>query len=198
MNTVSLYENVISLVTGAIHSPVVLNAGASDHEINEIEKQLGLNFPETLRTLYKYCNGQSSDSAPTLFGNYFHTLNDIAQAHENLIEVCDSEYGGCNASQHDISVHPKGTIQQMWFCDNWIPIAGHKSASYISVDTQPAAGGRVGQVILHDIDDDDRFLIAHSVDDFLAFAANCYVDKRFSLTGDPRNGFTSLIDLVHS
>jgi len=65
-----------------------LHPPAMDEEINAAEKELGIEFPEDLRTLYKWHNGQK--------GIYFlydefrmYSLKEAVELHKNGLRHCE-------------------------------------------------------------------------------------------------------------
>ncbi len=68
--------------------------------------------------------------------------------------------------------HPDKDIKDSWWNVNWIPIADNGSGDFICIDTDPAAGGKKGQIIIFYHDDAVRKLLSNSFEEWFYSIVN--------------------------
>ncbi|MFC4291186.1 SMI1/KNR4 family protein [Sphingorhabdus arenilitoris] len=170
-----------------------LNPPASDDEIAEFEKDLGLIMPEEMRALYKIANGQKSpflvtyvDGGPNkielpltlpeghfvgnLFGNYeFLTLGDAKKEWDNwrvIIEQSSQEE--LDDFDDHVSADTNGGVRKQYANLKWIPIAKDGGGNAYAIDLDPTDQGNIGQIIVIGPDEDHRRVLAPTLADLFA------------------------------
>ncbi|NNC66649.1 MAG: SMI1/KNR4 family protein [Gammaproteobacteria bacterium] len=111
---------------------------ASAEEIESVENELAIIFPEDLRTLYKWHNGQ--------VGTYFlfdefrmYTLEEVVEYYKNGIKHCEPDY----FETEDES----GVFKDCIANTKWIPIGDNGGNTILFLDMDPGAKGTPGQLL---------------------------------------------------
>ncbi len=135
--------------------------GASKAALAALERALKLPLPKDLAESLAI-----HDGAERLIGGW-DVLDTKGIAHEaqlmrKLTE--DGSFGDAQADKHR-------RIKSAWWNVGWIPIVSSGSGHLFCVDTDPAPGGKRGQVILFFHDDGKRLCVADSVGAWLAAIA---------------------------
>ncbi|QDU57901.1 SMI1/KNR4 family protein [Aeoliella mucimassa] len=152
-----LAENVPSLAD-ALPGPT------SGQAIQAIEKRIGFAFPADLKESYLTQNGVEYGEGelnifPGLADEMAFCLLPIEQIGDEwkiwkeLIDDGDFD---------DAAADPDTGIDEVWWSEGWIPVAGNGCGDFICVDMKPSSEGSVGQVIYAPHDMDERKLIAPS------------------------------------
>lgn len=113
--------------------------GASEKELLELEKELGLTLPTDFKAFYQIYNGQD-DCADALF-DFFSlcTLEKITRCWDAL-KVNEDDFLKIEAVA-DIG------IQNIWGCSKWIPFASLADGHFLCMDFSPTETGTVGKTI---------------------------------------------------
>ena len=139
---------------------IALPPGASEKDIAATEAELGVTFPPELRAFYLAHDG-GPDSVPVFNGRALLSLKSIVNHWEVWKEVVDA-----GDAEDDESATPDPGIQQKWWSPAWIPVTTDFGGNNEMVDTAPAKGGKIGQVICVWHDDDSRSIDG---EDFLSW-----------------------------
>jgi cell wall assembly regulator SMI1 len=142
----------------AARDPVIvatLRAGASEDAIAAAEAAIGRRFPETLRALYRWRDGQVPDEAIRLYRGYrFMPLTELVGAHRLLTGLFDE---GSFDRDH-------------WWDAGWIPFLEDPRGDHLCVDTA-GVFGEAGQVVEFVHDEPTRSIVARDLDAWLSFFA---------------------------
>jgi len=152
-----------------------LNAGASASQLATTEEALGREMPAEWRELYQTHNGMSNElNLGSLFYSMrFLTLDEAAREHSN------SNTEG--VAPFPVRASDPG-IKRADMCNpNWIAFASAGGDTLLCVDTDPATGGTVGQVIFTDHADNTVLLLATSLSQFLGDFARDLEGGKYSL-----------------
>jgi cell wall assembly regulator SMI1 len=123
----------------------LLQPGASDDEISELENFLSVKLPEDVKSSYRIHNGQSG---------YTHGL--IANGWEllSLTRIMDEWTIWKELLDNDLLPNPEGQrskptrgICNVWWSPQWIPITSNGGGDNHCLDLNPAKSGKVGQII---------------------------------------------------
>lgn len=88
----------------------------------------------------------------------------------------------------DLSPQPDAGIADAWWHPGWIPFAGNGGGDLFCIDTAPATGGVVGQVVAHSHESGRRRLLAPSLEAYLETLADRTEQGEFVF--DPTYGST--------
>ncbi|MGE8497949.1 MAG: SMI1/KNR4 family protein [Pseudomonas sp.] len=146
-----------------------LAPGCSEAEIAEFERLVGRAFPESLKALYRWHDGQRGDAnTGPFFGLDFLPLANARAHWESWKKVVD------DASPDDIkdlsefctSATP-GAVKADYANPYWIPFAYDHGGNHLGVDLDPGENGTVGQVINFGRDEENKFVLASSMTAFV-------------------------------
>lgn len=144
-----------------------LKAGVSDEEIKQAEKIIGISFPKELAELYKCNNGNIEKSnKPILLGGILG-LNFLCM--EELVEqwnIWRDLDGEDYFDEFSTSTPPKA-IKCTYTNKGWIPFACDGGGNFIGIDMNPDINGIVGQVINFGRDEDNKYVLAENLSQFL-------------------------------
>jgi cell wall assembly regulator SMI1 len=172
-----------------------LHPPASAQQIARLEKKTGIKLPDDLRALYLIADGQQRTYVATkptdppnasslpfpvannayvgcLFGD--HTFLSTLQA-EKEWEEWRLVYSNSSRAERDeldnrIQVRTGDPVCKHNANVRWLPFAEHGGNAY-AVDMDPAPGGQLGQIIAIDVYRNSRRVLAPSLSEFLAAAA---------------------------
>lgn len=132
----------------------------SDHEIHGLEEKYRRRIPDDLKTLYQWKNGQQDDCYDTFVNNsMFLSLEDALDTAQELNSMIGLDFEIEN-----------------WWNEHWIPLFHNGSGSYICYDASGLFTGQKGQLIEYWNKDNDRNVIALSLERFLD-QLNRYYEK---------------------
>ena len=118
-----------------------LNPPATDEEIEELERELGVRLPEDFIACLKVHNGQKN-LAGGLFGNSeFLSTREIFTQWKIWKSLLDS-----NDFQGFFS-EPAPGIRNEWWNPRWIPFTHNGGGDHLCLDLDTASEGNSGQVI---------------------------------------------------
>lgn len=145
-----------------------IQAGATDEEIHDTEKSLGVRFPDDMRTSYRLCNGQTPDDRGQILGliNGWELLS---------LERIKEEWNIWK------SLVDKGHLAaKNWWYPTWIPLTHSGSGDHHCIDGTYPSNKHYGRIILVWHDMSERPILASSFSEWLiAFTsdlkANVYV-----------------------
>ena len=141
-------------------SDLGFSEGASDEQIDEVEKLIKQTLPDDFKLFLKNINGQLSDKL------YFLPDQALLFSCEEII----TEYNGQSKYFEDtLEFYNKYQYKDKIRCTVWsesrVPIAG-RDGYYLFLDFDPGPNGRIGQVIFL-INECDFVVIAPGFKDFL-------------------------------
>lgn len=175
----------------AAHRPANLanlQPPATDEELAGLQATIGAELPASFIRLYKWRNGQRDlRVGGPFYGLAFLSVADVIGKWEPWKELCDEDpelAGGDFAS----SVVP-GVVKALYANPLWIPFADDWGGNHIGIDLDPGPGGRVGQVINFGRDEDAKYVLGATVDDFVERMVTELEAGNFILTTDTEEDF---------
>lgn len=143
-----------------------LQPPASDAELASLQEKIGVGLPEPFVGLYRWRNGQRDirDTGP-FYGLGFLSIADLLKQWETWKDVI-RDHPGLNESAYNASAVP-GVVKSLYSNPLWIPFAYDWGGNHIGVDLDPGPNGRVGQVINFGRDEDEKYVLGQTVDDFI-------------------------------
>ena len=165
------------------HAPAIakgLSSGASEAEIAQLEAHLGFAVPSELKKVLQIHNGESEDEV-CLFGDWsFLSSSNIIAYRNREIQKPKS----CEPVMGDPRIQ-----NQVWLT-GWIPIAHDGSGGYILIDTDPAKGGSVGQII-KTCHDNANIWVASNLSEFFSRFFLALESGVFESDGDELNNVSN-------
>ncbi|WP_286923651.1 MULTISPECIES: SMI1/KNR4 family protein [Lysinibacillus] len=158
-----------------IFSPF-LNPPASEEEIQRVENEMAVKFPDEIRELYLIHNGEREDGPGLFFGLPFLPLNDVLQEW-HVWKQLEDEFAMTGSSY---SV-PTGYIKERYINRFWIPISKDFGGNNIGIDVDPDYQGQIGQVINFGRDEEVKYVIATQLSDFLEFIAETIFQGNYQI-----------------
>ena len=132
----------------------------NDAEIESLEKKYRITLPEDLRELYKWKNGQRENCFEAFVNNSMFI------ALEEALETA-KEYNAMIGTDFEI---------ENWWNKNWIPIFHNGGGDYICYDCGGLFTGKKGQLIEFWHGENDRNVIAPSLESFVISLIKYYED----------------------
>ena len=90
---------------------------------------------------------------------------------------------------NELDPKPSPYITRTWWHPGWIPFITNDAGDYFCLDTDPIEPQRTGQIILFLREHPERYLIATSLDDWLALISQTLFAGFFAY--DPERGFNN-------
>jgi internalin A len=140
------------------------NRAASLDEIQEVEKFIGIEFPQELRDLYLECNGQKNNVKVGLFfGLPFSSLEELKREWRNFDELSKS---GMPSLDNSVNSIPIKRIKEQYINTKHIPIASDGGGNFLCIDMDPDSKGTKGQIINIGRDENNRYVISENLSHF--------------------------------
>ena len=166
----------------------LLNPPATKEDIKKIETKMSFTLPDDLVEIYLSNNGDSERLLGTLLGLPFLSLDEMFVQWNTWNEIINLEG---EETMEDLSSlctsNPKNTIKILYANKKWIPIGHDYSGNHIGIDLDPDVSGKVGQVINFGRDEDNKFVIADSLLDFLKILEKLIQDNQFEIKLDEKD-----------
>lgn len=131
-----------------------LNPSASDAQIADLERALGVTLPADFTACLRIHDGQDERAGGLFEGTEFLSCARILDEWQVWKELLDA---GDFADAHSA---PAAGIRADWWNPRWIPFTYDGSGNHLCLDLDPAAAGRAGQVITMWHDGAERELLA--------------------------------------
>lgn len=146
----------------AAHAPQIyseLTPGAQDSELDELEALTDQTLPPDFRALYR----RHGDWGRALRLTHMPLM----QVHRDWL-MWESLSGEDFASSPEGHFSfPPGAITPRYINLGWIPFLSDHGGNAVGIDLAPASAGVRGQVITFGRDEREKFVLAHSLGDFL-------------------------------
>lgn len=149
---------------------------ATMEEIRQVEKKINQRLPDPLKELY-LCNNGEDERAASLLGFSLSPLEELYaqwQVWDELRDQWNEEEGGCTS-------YPEGHIKTVYINSLWIPFTHDGGGNHIGMDLDPDEKGTYGQIINFGGDEDDKFVIAPSLNDFLQLIIHLYQEHELTI-----------------
>lgn len=172
----------------AHHLPQViddLRPPATDDEIRTTERILGVTFPDDVRALYRIHDGQWEDTTGVFFGMPLLPLHHIVAEWRSWIDNIDP--GTNEELSEGCTSDPEDAIQCLYTCRGWIPLSHDHGGNHLGIDLAPGPRGESGQIINFGRDEQDKFVLASSLDDFLLKLGDLLDEDNFLIDGEELN-----------
>lgn len=184
----------------------VLQPGASDADLDALERATALRLTDEIRAFYRLNNGQRTrptrgavrdgleapwpPRAAGLFGFYeFLGTQEAAGAWQRWMSVADQQGpAGMREMAEFVTVAEPEKVKCAYWTPGWLPFARDGGGNALAFDLDPEPGGTVGQVVLIGPDEDHRHVFAPSTSELLACLIAEWQDGRFEIDdeGDDR------------
>ncbi|MEA5465228.1 SMI1/KNR4 family protein [Leptothoe sp. PORK10 BA2] len=171
----------------------VLQPGASDAQIAELENFLSIQFPEDIKTSYRIHDGQSTFDYGLINGRELLSLERIRSEWQVWKELLDSGTFQ-NKDGQDQGSEPAPGICNVWWSSKWIPLTYDGAGNHDCLDLIPATGGTNGQIISMWHDDAERNIVAPSFCKWLEQYAEGLESGQFVFS-EEYNGIMNRTDL---
>jgi cell wall assembly regulator SMI1 len=142
---------------------MALQSGASESDLSDLERHLGVALPNSVREFLAVHNGQ--EGFGLIFGQEFLSTSRMRQEWDNWRSIDETEMND-NCSEF-MESNPEGVIKPMYCNRAWIPLTHDGGGNHIGIDFDPDSRGKVGQVIAFGRDEDTKRLLAGSFEEFL-------------------------------
>lgn len=166
------------------HLPSVaasLNPGASDAQLDLLEKAIGQPLPEDFRVLYRWHNGQSPRAGTgPWYGLNFLSLDEVIdnwKVHADIIDHADRS----DPFNFNESAMP-GVVKAVYLDKGWIPFAHDWGGNFLGIDLEPDVNGVRGQVINFGRDEDRKYAIAPNLTAFVHWMVGELNRGNYSIT----------------
>lgn len=161
----------------------IFNPPATDDQIDEFERLVGLQLPSSYRALYRWHDGEADDRWGHFYGLPLLSLRQAAVEWTGWKETIVG-FGG-NRYAIPAASWPEGAVDPAYVNPRWIPLTQDGSGNNIGLDFDPWPRGRIGQVILHGRDEDVKAVLAPSLGAFLRWIADLLEGGNFRLDAVP-------------
>ncbi|HSI62294.1 MAG TPA: SMI1/KNR4 family protein [Candidatus Saccharimonadia bacterium] len=129
------------LLVSAPQAHASLRPGASEAQIEELEKLVGVKFPADIRDSYRLHDGQAREGPWLLDGRELLSLERIAEEWKVWKDLLDGgDFDG-------ISSDPDEFVRSDWWHPAWIPLSYDGAGNHDCLDMAPTEKGAVGQII---------------------------------------------------
>ena len=132
-----------------------LNPPATDYEIEELTKILGVELPSDFLNVLRTHNGQKGESAWLFDSQEFlstHRIIDEFNTWKNLL----------NTQLQGKSSTPDEGVKNDWWNTNWIPFTSDGCGDHYCLDLSPTNTGTKGQIITLWYESSEREIVAPS------------------------------------
>jgi cell wall assembly regulator SMI1 len=147
-----------------------LNPGCSNDELTDLEYCLNCKLPEDFKALYRRHNGQKGETTGLFCGLPFLCTIALYEQWSGWRELSEEDF----ATEITGSSYPNGAIKPTYINLKWIPLAYDGGGNHLGIDLDPGSAGVVGQVINFGRDEDNKFVLACSLTDFMAWMLTQY------------------------
>ena len=173
-----------------------LNAGCSYEEISELEKCLKCRLPDDFKHCYRRHNGQKGNTSGLFCGLPFLCINELYYQWTAWQELAGEDF----ATEITGESYPYGAIKPTYINLQWIPFTHDGSGNHLGIDLDPGVDGVVGQVINFGTDENNKFVLAPSLTDFMSWMLVQYrsgnyqsSSRSLALQEPPNNHFLDIV-----
>jgi internalin A len=159
------------------------NEPATVEEIQQIEEKMNLTLPADLKEWY-LCNNGEKDVGFSILGFSFLPLNEM-YSHWKVWDDLREEWN----ETEGYTSYPDGYIKKMYINKGWIPFSHDGGGNHIGMDLDPDIKGTDGQIINFGRDENDKFVIAPSLKDFLQLLIDICKMPEFSFVEEEEDWF---------
>jgi len=149
--------------------------------INEISLLIGEELPSSFISIYNNCNGEKNRGAGYIFGLSLLSTEKIIHELKSWKEIIDDGLDGLSDS---CSSKDLGKVKCEYANTKWLPLIGDWSGNFIGLDFDPGPKGHKGQVINFGRDEEDKYVFADSLDEFLLLLGKLLDTPKVTVSDD--------------
>jgi len=147
-----------------------LNIGCETGDLEELEKEFGVQLPRSFSDFYTIHNGQKAVNYIGMFyGASLLPTSKILEQWRMWASIID-DYGpeqmGIDFDQYQASLMPD-KVKPMYANKKWMPFAVIWDSNYLGLDFDPGPAGKVGQVINFGREEEQKAVLADSFKKFI-------------------------------
>lgn len=149
------------------HAPPIhaaLRPGATDSQLDTLEVILGRHLPPAFRALYRWHDGQDQ-FVGGVFGLKFEPLEGVRREWDSWQEI-GAQYPEFNTDIPSVS-HPAGAIRAAHTTPGWLGFLTDGGGNSVGLDLNPGPTGTAGQVITFGRAEEEKYVLADSLDAFV-------------------------------
>ncbi len=154
-----------------------LMPGASQEQIQELEKLVDVTLPEDFRESLRIHDGQNGLASPLLDEWQLFQIKYMMSDWQCMKELFDQ-------GKLEGPVQTEGTVKAQWWNPRWLEVATNGAGDLICLDFDPASGGEVGQVIIFWHVHGERKVLAPSFQAWLADFAADLEQGKYAVEGE--------------
>jgi len=142
----------------------ILNEGAHEDDLCNLERDMQLCFPEEFKETYRLHNGSKRCRGLFLDGSSLLSLKGV---HEAWTGLCD-----IHGEEEEDEETLAGPDKDMSWNKKWIPITDNGGGDHNCIDLDPGRGGKEGQVIDYSHEEGALRVVAGSLSEWLTELAD--------------------------
>jgi cell wall assembly regulator SMI1 len=154
-----------------------LRKGTAEAKVAKAEQKIGAELPADLRATLLRHDGQKDDADGLIPEDFVEEWSGeflLMPAAEIASDWAMWQKLTASGEFADAETTPGKGVQPGWWNAGWVPFATDGGGDYLCVDSAPAKGGVVGQVILMKHDGGGRPVLARSLAAFLLTVCTHY------------------------
>ena len=132
-----------------------LNPPATDYEIEELTKILGVELPSDFLNVLRTHNGQKGESAWLFDSQEFLSTHRIIEEFNTWKNLLNTQFQGKSST-------PDEGVKNDWWNTNWIPFTSDGCGDHYCLDLSPTNTGTKGQIITLWYESGEREIVAPS------------------------------------
>lgn len=132
-----------------------LNPPATDYEIEELTKILGVELPSDFLNVLRTHNGQKGESAWLFDSQEFLSTHRIIEEFNTWKNLLNTQLQGKSST-------PNEGVKNDWWNTNWIPFTSDGCGDHYCLDLSPTNTGTKGQIITLWYESSEREIVAPS------------------------------------
>ena len=130
-----------------------LNPPATDYEIEELTKILGVELPSDFLNVLRTHNGQKGESAWLFDSQEFLSTHRIIEEFNTWKNLLNTQLQGKSST-------PDEGVKNDWWNTNWIPFTSDGCGDHYCLDLSPTNTGTKGQIITLWYESSEREIVA--------------------------------------
>ena len=130
-----------------------LNPPATDYEIEELTKILGVELPNDFLDVLRIHNGQKGESAWLFDSQEFLSTHRIIEEFNTWRNLLNTQLQGKSST-------PDEGVKNDWWNTNWIPFTSDGCGDHYCLDLSPTNTGTKGQIITLWYESSEREIVA--------------------------------------
>ena len=132
-----------------------LNPPATDYEIEELTKILGVELPNDFLNVLRTHNGQKGESDWLFDSQEFLSTHRIIEEFNTWKNLLNTQFQGKSST-------PDEGVKNDWWNTNWIPFTSDGCGDHYCLDLSPTNTGTKGQIITLWYESSEREIVAPS------------------------------------